>query len=168
MDDIRKAFATANKVDAGLFSFNSKGACENCKGPGVIYTELSFLDGVKTPCEICEGRRFKDEVLEYKLDGRNVSEVLGLTVAHALEAFTQKEIVRKLQAMSDVGLDYLTLGPAAEHAVGRRVPAHQARERAAQARATSTCSTSRRPGSTCPTRATCWRCSIGSSTPATR
>ena len=110
MDDIRKAFAVANKVDAGLFSFNSKGACENCNGSGVIYTELSFLGGVKTPCEICEGRRFKDEVLEYTLDGRNVSEVLALTVAQALEAFTQKDIRRKLQAMSDVGLDYLTLG----------------------------------------------------------
>ncbi len=110
MDDIRKAFAAANKVDAGLFSFNSKGACENCNGSGVIYTELSFLGGVKTPCETCEGRRFKDEVLEYTLDGRNVSEVLGLTVAQSLEAFTQKDIRRKLQAMSDVGLDYLTLG----------------------------------------------------------
>ena len=110
MDDIRKAFAAANKVDAGLFSFNSKGACETCNGAGVIYAELSFLGGVKTPCETCEGRRFKDEVLEYRLDGRNVSEVLGLTVAHALEAFTQKEILRKLQAMSDVGVDYLTLG----------------------------------------------------------
>ncbi len=110
MDDIRKAFAAANKVDAGLFSFNSKGACENCKGSGVIYTDLSFFEGIKTPCEVCEGRRFKDEVLEYQLDGRNVNEVLGLTVAHALESFSQRDIVRKLQAMSDVGLDYLTLG----------------------------------------------------------
>jgi excinuclease UvrABC ATPase subunit len=110
MDDIRKAFAAANKVDAGLFSFNSKGACENCKGTGVIYTDLAFFDGIKTPCEICGGRRFKDEVLEYTLDGRNVSEVLGLTVAHALTSFTQREIVRKLRAMSDVGLDYLRLG----------------------------------------------------------
>jgi excinuclease UvrABC ATPase subunit len=110
MDDIRKAFATANKVDAGLFSFNSKGACENCNGSGVTYTELAFLDSVKLPCDVCEGRRFKDEVLVYKLDGRNVSEVLGLTVAHALESFGQPEILRKLQAMSDVGLDYLTLG----------------------------------------------------------
>jgi len=110
MDDIRKAFAAANKVDAGLFSFNSKGACENCKGSGVIYTELAFLDVVRLPCEVCEGRRFKDDVLRYTLDGRNVAEVLELTVAHALGAFTQKDIVRKLQAMSDVGLDYLTLG----------------------------------------------------------
>jgi len=110
MDDIRKAFATTNKVDAGLFSFNSKGACENCNGSGVIYTDLGFLDGVKTPCEICQGRRFKDEVLEYKLDGKSISDVLGMTVAQALEFFTQKEIVRKLRAMSDVGLDYLALG----------------------------------------------------------
>jgi excinuclease UvrABC ATPase subunit len=110
MDDIRKAFAAANKVDAGLFSFNSKGACETCNGSGVIYTELSFLGGVKSPCETCGGKRFKDEVLEYRLDGRNIADVLALTVAHALEAFSQREIVRKLQAMSDVGLDYLTLG----------------------------------------------------------
>jgi excinuclease ABC A subunit len=110
MDDIRKAFAAANKVDAGLFSFNSKGACENCKGTGVIYTDVSFLDSIKTTCEVCEGRRFKDEVLRFTLEGRNVSEVLAMTVADALGAFPQKEIARKLQAMSDVGLDYLTLG----------------------------------------------------------
>ncbi len=110
MDDIRKAFAQANKVDAGLFSFNSKGACENCKGSGVIYTDLAFLDGIKTPCEVCEGRRFKDEVLQYTLDGRNVAQVLSLTVAQALDAFTQRDVLRKLQAMHDVGLDYLTLG----------------------------------------------------------
>ena len=76
----------------------------------MIYTDLAFFDGIKTPCETCGGKRFKDEVLGYTLDGRNVSEVLGLTVAHALESFTQREIVRKLQAMSDVGLNYLTLG----------------------------------------------------------
>ncbi|MFN8534904.1 MAG: excinuclease ABC subunit UvrA [Dehalococcoidia bacterium] len=110
MDDIRKAFAAANKVDAGLFSFNSKGACENCKGSGVIYTDLAFLDGVKLPCEICQGRRFKDEVLVYRLNGKSIGDVLALTVAEARALFTQREIVRKLQAMSDVGLDYLTLG----------------------------------------------------------
>ncbi len=110
MDDVRKAFAAANKVDAGLFSFNSKGACENCNGSGVIYTDLAFLDGIKTPCEVCQGRRFKDEVLAYRLDGKSISDVLALTVAQALDFFTQREIVRKLQAMSDVGLDYLTLG----------------------------------------------------------
>jgi len=110
MDDVRKAFAAANKVDAGLFSFNSRGACENCKGSGVIYTDLAFLDGVRLPCEVCQGRRFKDEVLAYTLNGRSVSDVLAMTVAQALDFFTQRGIVRKLQAMSDVGLDYLTLG----------------------------------------------------------
>lgn len=67
MDDIRSAFTTANKVSPSLFSFNSKGACENCQGLGVIYTDLAALSEVKTPCEICEGKRFKDEVLVYKL-----------------------------------------------------------------------------------------------------
>jgi excinuclease UvrABC ATPase subunit len=110
MDDVRKAFATANKADAGLFSFNSKGACENCKGTGVIYTDLAFLDGVKTPCEVCQGRRFKDEVLAMKLDGRSISDVLALTVHGALTFFRVREIIRKLQAMSDVGVGYLTLG----------------------------------------------------------
>ena len=110
MDDVRKAFAVANKVDAGLFSFNSKGACENCQGQGVIYTELAFMDGVKSPCEICEGKRFKEEVLEYKLDGKSIADVLEMNIAQALEYFTNKDIVKKLQTMSDVGLDYLTLG----------------------------------------------------------
>jgi excinuclease UvrABC ATPase subunit len=110
MDDIRKAFAAANKVDAGLFSFNSKGACENCKGSGVIYTDLAFLDGVKTPCEVCGGRRFKDEVLAYTFEEKNITEVLAMTIAQALDFFTRREIVRKLRAMSDVGLDYLSLG----------------------------------------------------------
>jgi excinuclease UvrABC ATPase subunit len=110
MDDIRKAFASANKVQASLFSFNSKGACENCQGLGVIYTELSFFDSVKSPCEVCEGRRFKDEVLEYKLNGKNISEVLAMNVEQALEYFELPEVKKKLQAMSDVGLDYLGLG----------------------------------------------------------
>jgi len=125
MDDIRKAFASANGVDAGLFSFNSKGACENCNGLGVIYTDLAFLDTVKTRCEICQGRRFKEEVLAYKLNGQSISDVLAMTVAQAQEFFAGgdpasngragraalgREIRRKLQAMHDVGLDYLTLG----------------------------------------------------------
>jgi excinuclease UvrABC ATPase subunit len=110
MDDIRKVFAAANKVDAGLFSFNSKGACETCKGSGVIYTDMAFLDGVKTPCEACQGLRFKDEVLAYTLDGKSISDVLAMTVSDALGFFTQRPIVRKLEAMRDVGLDYLTLG----------------------------------------------------------
>ena len=110
MDDVRKVFAATNKVDAGLFSFNSKGACEKCNGSGVLYTDLAFLDGVKLPCDTCEGRRFKDEVLAYRVGGKSITDVLALTVTQALEFFTQKEIVRKLEAMRDVGLGYLTLG----------------------------------------------------------
>ncbi|HMN28393.1 MAG TPA: excinuclease ABC subunit UvrA, partial [Caldilineaceae bacterium] len=111
MDDLRKAFAAANKVSASLFSFNSKGACENCQGLGVIYTDLAFLDGVKTTCEVCEGKRFKDEVLAYKLNGKSITDVLAMNVGQALGHFAQKkEVAGKLQAMRDVGLDYLTLG----------------------------------------------------------
>jgi excinuclease UvrABC ATPase subunit len=110
LDDVRKAFASANKVQASLFSFNSKGACENCQGLGVVFTELSFFDSVKSPCEVCEGKRFKDEVLKYKLNGKNISEVLSMNVQQALEYFELPEVKKKLQAMSDVGLDYLGLG----------------------------------------------------------
>ena len=110
MDDVRKAFATANKVNAALFSFNSKGACENCQGLGVVYVDLTFLESVKFPCEVCEGRRFKDEVLAYKLNGTSISEVLEMTVDQALEFFDKKEIQAKLQALSDVGLGYIRLG----------------------------------------------------------
>jgi excinuclease UvrABC ATPase subunit len=111
MDDLRKAFASANKVDAGLFSFNSKGACDACNGSGVVYTDLAFLDAFKSPCEVCQGRRFKDDVLAYTLDGKSISEVLAMTVAQAVDLFHKRsEIVRKMQAMHDVGLAYLTLG----------------------------------------------------------
>lgn len=110
MDDVRKAFAKANKVSAGLFSFNSTGACENCNGLGVVYTDLSFFESVKSPCEVCGGKRFKDEVLAYKLNGRSIVDVLDMTVRQALDFFTIPEITRTLQTMSDVGLDYLTLG----------------------------------------------------------
>jgi excinuclease UvrABC ATPase subunit len=110
MDNIRKAFAEANKVNAGLFSFNSKGACDNCNGLGVVYTDLSFFESVKSPCEVCRGKRYKDEVLDYKLDGKSIAEVLEMTVRQALLHFDQPEIQHTLQTMSEVGLDYLTLG----------------------------------------------------------
>ncbi len=110
MDDIRKTFATENKVSPSLFSFNSKGACETCQGLGVIYTNLAFMDEVKIPCETCGGKRFKDEVLAYKLNGKSIFDVLSMSVREALAFFTAREIVRRLQALSDVGLDYLTLG----------------------------------------------------------
>ena len=110
MDDIRKVFAKENQVSPSLFSFNSKGACETCQGLGVIYTDLGFMEGIKTPCETCGGKRFKDEVLAYTLDGKSISDVLGMSVGEALGFFTANEIVRRLRALSDVGLDYLTLG----------------------------------------------------------
>ncbi|PST82583.1 thiamine ABC transporter permease [Pedobacter yulinensis] len=110
MDLIRKAFAAANGVDAALFSFNSKGACENCQGTGVIYTDLAFLEGIKTCCEVCQGKRYKEEVLAYRLDGKSVSEVLEMTVSEAAAFFTGKDLLRKLQTMIEVGLEYLTLG----------------------------------------------------------
>ncbi len=110
MDDIRKAFAAANSVSASLFSFNSEGACENCQGAGVVYTDLAFLDGVKQPCDVCQGKRFKESVLNYRLDGRNIADVLNLTVRDAVAVLKQKEAQKKLQALCDVGLDYLSLG----------------------------------------------------------
>lgn len=110
MDDIRRLFALENKVSASLFSFNSKGACSNCQGLGFIYTDLAFLEPVKTPCEICGGKRFKEDVLNYKLKGKSISEVLEMTVQDAIDFFDKKDLKRRLQAIYDVGLDYLTLG----------------------------------------------------------
>jgi excinuclease UvrABC ATPase subunit len=110
MDVIRKAFAKENKVDAGLFSFNSKGACDNCKGAGFLTQNLGFLDDAKTPCDVCGGKRFKDEVLEYKYNGKSITEVLELTMSQANEFFDLPEIAKQLQALNDVGLEYLTLG----------------------------------------------------------
>ncbi|WP_026906825.1 ATP-binding cassette domain-containing protein [Paucisalibacillus globulus] len=110
MDDIRKAFAKANNVKPGLFSFNSSGACENCHGLGVVYTDLSFLESVKTPCEVCGGKRFKEEVLAYKLNDKSIADVLEMTIEQALAFFDIKKVVNTLQAMSDVGINYLTLG----------------------------------------------------------
>jgi excinuclease ABC A subunit len=110
MDDIRKAFATTNKVSPSLFSFNSEGACENCQGLGVIYTDLAALGEVKSPCETCEGRRFKEEVLAFKYNDRSISDVLAMTVQQALDFFDVEKIATRLQAMSDVGLGYLALG----------------------------------------------------------
>ncbi|HEX6461994.1 MAG TPA: excinuclease ABC subunit UvrA [Candidatus Saccharimonadales bacterium] len=109
-DVIRKAFAKANKVDAGLFSFNSKGACSNCKGAGFLTIDLGFLDDAKTPCDVCGGKRFKDEVLAYTYRGKSVTDVLSLTMSEANKFFDLPEIAGKLQALNDVGLEYLTLG----------------------------------------------------------
>ncbi len=110
MDQIRKLFADENKVSAGLFSYNSEGACEACKGRGFIETDLSFMDSVETVCEECGGKRFKQEVLEYKYNGKSIVEVLDMTIAEAAIFFTQKEIRNKLKCIVEVGLHYMTLG----------------------------------------------------------
>lgn len=110
MDDIRQLFGKANKVSPSLFSFNSKGACPGCQGLGFIFTDLAFLEPIRTTCEICNGKRFSDEVLQYTLHGKTITDVLEMTVAQAVEFFHRKEVKHKLKAMYDVGLDYLTLG----------------------------------------------------------
>ncbi|MEU4667676.1 excinuclease ABC subunit UvrA [Amycolatopsis sp. NPDC023774] len=115
LEPIRKAFAKANGVKPALFSANSEGACPNCNGAGVVYTDLAMMAGVATPCEVCEGKRFQAEVLEYHLGGRNISEVLTMSVAEAEEFFGNGEAKlpaahKILQRLADVGLGYLTLG----------------------------------------------------------
>ncbi|MDF2511107.1 MAG: transporter related [Herbinix sp.] len=110
MDQIRKLFADENKVSAGLFSYNSEGACEACKGRGYIETDLSFMDSVETTCEECGGKRYKKEVLEYKYNGKLIVDVLEFTIAEAIDFFEQKEIKSKLKHIVEVGLHYMTLG----------------------------------------------------------
>jgi excinuclease UvrABC ATPase subunit/catechol 2,3-dioxygenase-like lactoylglutathione lyase family enzyme len=110
LDPIRKAFAKANGVDAALFSANSKGACPDCKGIGLIYTDLAFMEGVASVCETCGGKRFTPEVLGHKLRGRSIDEVLAMPVRDAASFFTEKAIRTMLNALVDVGLGYITLG----------------------------------------------------------
>jgi excinuclease UvrABC ATPase subunit len=115
LDSIRKAFAKANGVKPALFSANSEGACPSCNGAGVIYTELGFMDTVATTCELCEGKRFQIEVLEYELGGRNIAEVLEMSVDQARDYFADSEsrvpaAHAILDRMSAVGLGYLSIG----------------------------------------------------------
>jgi len=115
LDPIRKAFAKANGVNASLFSPNSEGACPNCNGAGVIYTDLALMAGVTSTCDVCEGKRFQPEVLTYTLGDKNIADVLAMPVSEALEFFgdgpaktpAAQTILRRL---ADVGLGYLTIG----------------------------------------------------------
>ena len=110
-DEIRKVFAAENQVDAGLFSFNSKGACPSCKGRGAITTELVFMDPVTTVCEACEGKRYSKEALSYTYKGKNIEEVLDMNVEDAREFFGGLPKIRKhLDALLETGLPYLSLG----------------------------------------------------------
>ncbi|MFE5583863.1 ATP-binding cassette domain-containing protein [Kitasatospora sp. NPDC056531] len=115
LDPIRKAFAKANDVKPALFSANSEGACPTCNGAGVVYTDLAMMAGVATTCEDCEGRRYQASVLEYRLGGRDISEVLAMSVTEAEEFFGAGEAKlpaahRILERLADVGLGYLNLG----------------------------------------------------------
>ena len=115
LDPIRKAFAKANGVKPALFSANSEGACPNCNGAGVIYTDLGVMASVATPCEECEGKRFDASVLEYHLGGRDISEVLAMSVAEAERFFADGDAPvpaahKILERLAAVGLGYLTIG----------------------------------------------------------
>ncbi|HEY9372014.1 excinuclease ABC subunit UvrA [Streptomyces sp.] len=115
LEPIRKAFAKANGVKPALFSANSEGACPTCNGAGVIYTDLAMMAGVSSTCEDCEGRRFQASVLEYRLGGRDISEVLAMPVTEAEEYFGSGEAhtpaaQRILGRLADVGLGYVSLG----------------------------------------------------------
>jgi excinuclease UvrABC ATPase subunit len=109
-DPIRKLFAKNNGVSASLFSFNSQGACPNCKGLGVVYTDLAFMDTMSSECEVCHGNRYTEKVLSYQLRGKSIGDVLGMTVLEALEFFQEKDIVTVLKRLLDVGIPYITLG----------------------------------------------------------
>jgi excinuclease ABC A subunit len=109
-DEIRKLFAKENNVDAGIFSFNSIGACPACGGKGVIVTELVFMDPIITQCEACAGKRYSEEALSYMYKEKNIVGVLEMTVEEALQFFDENKILKYLRAMKEVGLSYMTLG----------------------------------------------------------
>ncbi|QGN35411.1 ATP-binding cassette domain-containing protein [Microlunatus sp. Gsoil 973] len=115
LDPIRKVFAKTNGVKPALFSANSEGACPNCNGAGVVYTDLGIMASVSTTCEVCEGRRFSADVLEYRLAGKDISEVLAMAVDDAVAFFADGDAKtpaahKILLRLADVGLGYLTLG----------------------------------------------------------
>ena len=110
MDNIRKLFSVENSVSAGLFSYNSEGACEMCSGRGFIENDLAFMTSVETVCEACGGNRFKTEVLSFTYKDKNIVEVLALTIEQAKDFFTEASIKNKLKNILEVGLGYITLG----------------------------------------------------------
>jgi excinuclease UvrABC ATPase subunit len=109
-DIVRKLFAAANKVSASLFSFNSEGACPECKGLGKVYTDLAFMDTVVSICETCQGTGYKPETLKYLLRGKNISEILKFSLAEADDFFSEREISAVLEGLIATGLSYMTLG----------------------------------------------------------
>ncbi|HBH1438086.1 TPA: excinuclease ABC subunit UvrA [Clostridioides difficile] len=110
MNNIRSIFSKTNGVNASLFSPNSEGACDNCKGSGIVEMNLAFMESIKSTCNVCEGKKFKKEVLEYRFQGKNIIEVLEMSVLEAIEFFNLKQIKTKLQCIEKMGIGYLTLG----------------------------------------------------------
>jgi len=111
MDPLRRAFAEAHGVSPSLFSFNAEGACEECEGRGTIETELSFLDPMFAPCPVCDGGRYRQDILRYTLEGRSIAQVLALSADEAVDALTSLPLIaRRARSVVDVGLGYLTLG----------------------------------------------------------
>jgi excinuclease UvrABC ATPase subunit len=108
-DAIRKLFAQANKANMQLFSFNSKGACPACGGKGVIVSDMAFMESIETVCELCHGSRYAEEVLQYKYKGKNIAEVMDMSVEEAVEFFEGQTFEPQLQALQKVGLGYLHL-----------------------------------------------------------
>ena len=110
-DEIRKVFAKENHVEDSLFTFNGKGACPACKGRGFITTKLVFMDPVTTVCEYCKGTRYSDEALQYFYKGKNIVDILNMSVEDACEFFCDnKKIMSKLETLMEVGLSYISLG----------------------------------------------------------
>ena len=109
-DIIRDIFSKENKVKSSEFSFNSTGACPNCNGTGIIKMDMHFLGDVKQVCEICHGKRYKEDVLKYLYKGKNINDVLEMTVDEALNLFDNNDIRERLEILKNVGLEYLKLG----------------------------------------------------------
>ncbi len=110
MDDIRAIFAKETGQSAGMFSFNSTGACPVCLGKGIIKPDVAFADPVTVPCEACSGTRYSDEALSYKIQGKNIVEILDLTIEEAMDFFEKPNILKRVEKLQEIGLGYLTLG----------------------------------------------------------
>lgn len=111
LDEVRKLMAKKNHVSANLFSFNSKGACPACSGKGVISVDMAFMDAIEIPCETCEGKRYNKQALSYQYQGKNILDILNMTVEEATPFFANSYLIsQKLAQLQDVGLGYITLG----------------------------------------------------------
>jgi len=110
MDDIRSILSKETGQPAGLFSFNSLGACPSCKGKGVTKPDVAFADPVTITCEACSGKRYSNEALSYRYQDKNIAEILDLTIDEAMDYFTTRKIIKRVNTLKDVGLGYLTLG----------------------------------------------------------